>query len=91
MACLFPPSFPIRDEASADAPVELLDGPLPPLPAPIYPGVNVRPILVRYPSLPHLLTQGGLEDLGLDILKVLIWRQRKVATHGPEGGAARFA
>ena len=66
-ACLLRPSLPIRAEDHSDPLVELLDGPLSPLPVRSYPGVNGCPSLIRDLSLPHLITHGGLEDLGLEI------------------------
>ena len=72
--------------------VDLINGPLGPLLARSYPGVNGRPILVRYLDPPHPLKQGrGLGGLGLEIRKEFVWRRRKVATKGPEGVVVRFA
>ena len=66
-ACLLRPSLPIRAEARADPSAEFSDGPLGPLLARSYPDVNGRPSLARDPILPHLITQGGTGDLGLEL------------------------
>ena len=90
MACLLCLSLLICSEACADPSVEFPDGPLDPLPARHYPGVNGLPSIVRIQSHLTCLRRGGLGGLSLDISKDLVWRRRKVATEVPEGGAARF-
>ena len=55
-ACLLPLSLTIRAEACADPLYESPDGPLVPLPARSYPGINDRPSLVVDPRPPHSLT-----------------------------------
>ena len=66
-ACLLSPSLPIRSEACTYPSVEFPDVPMIPLPARSYPGINGRPSLVINPIPPHLLKEGGLGDLGLDL------------------------
>ena len=67
VACLLRPSLPIRAKACGYLLAEFPDNPLGPLPARSYPGVNGRPSLVRNPSPPHPLIQGGVGYLGFEI------------------------
>ena len=89
-ACLLCTSLPIRFEARLDPSSEYLEGPMGPLLARSYPGVDWGPILVRYPSPPHPLAQGGLRYLILKLREYLVCIRCKITTEGPEGGAARF-
>ena len=67
MAFLFRPSLLIRSEACADLSDKLPDGPLGPLRARSYSGINGRPSLVINPIPTQPITKGGIGDLGIEL------------------------
>ena len=64
---LFLPYLLIHAEACADPLAEFPDGLMVLLPERSYPSVYGRPSLIRNPSLPHPLMQGGIEDMGIEL------------------------
>ena len=74
-SCLFLSFLLICSETCVDPSAELKDGPLGPLLERSYPDISGRPGIVRYPIPPYLLTKGGIGELGLELLKELVWSQ----------------
>ena len=65
-----------------DQSAEFPDIPLGPLLARSHPSVHGRPSLIRIPSPPHPLMQGGLMDMDIDPKRACL-----ILTQGRDGGS----